>query len=249
MAIFGTLTNATVFFNTYDLSGTANNVTTTATVADKDTTVFSSAGAVTRTGGLMDVTAVVDGFAEYGTALADETFWNALRTNSHVLSISTTGSQGDPATFFLAQWRNYTPLMGKVGEVAGYHVEFANGLTHQPVDGRLLLPKTTFSTAATTNGTVTQLGAVGANQRLRAALHVFSASGGTPTLDVKVQSAATVGFGSPTDRITFTQTTTTPNDQYPAALAGPITDQYWRTVVTVTGTGPNYVAAVVVGIQ
>lgn len=250
MSIFGVLNNATIYFNTYDCSGVSNQFDPNVTVADKDVTVFGPGGAVTRIGGLIDVAATLDGFAEYGSALLDETFWNALGTNTHVFSVSTTGTQGDPALFFQGFKKNYKPLMGKVGEVAAFHAEFANGQGHPPARGTLMLPKTSFAAAATTNGTITNLGAVSATQKVRAVLHVFSAGGsGSPTLDVKVQSAALVGFGSPTDRITFTQTTTTANDQYPAAVSGAITDQFWRVVVTAGGTTPAYSAAVLVSIQ
>jgi hypothetical protein len=250
MSIFGVLSNATIFYNTYDVSGTANTIDTQITVADKDTTTFGSGNAMTRTGGLIDASGTVDGYAEYGSALTDETFWNGLGTNTHVFTVTTTGTQGDPAVFFQSLLKNYHPIKGQVGDVAGYHAEFVNGLLHQPVNGKLLLAKTTLSSAATTTGTITNLGATSSTQRVRAALHVFSAGGsGSPTLDVKIQSAALVGFGSQTDRFTFTQTTTTANDQYPAAVSGAITDQFWRVSVTTGGTTPAYTLAVVLGIQ
>lgn len=102
--------------------------------------------------------------------------------------------------------------------------------------------------ARTTSGTGTayQLGAVSAAQRLYGALHVTAASGTTPTLVVKLQSASTSG-GSYTDRLTFS-TASTATEQWSSAL-GAITDTWWRTTWTVSGTSPSFTFGVSAGIS
>ncbi|HEY9416720.1 MAG TPA: hypothetical protein VIQ30_18350, partial [Pseudonocardia sp.] len=77
------------------------------------------------------------------------------------------------------------------------------------------------------------VGAVASGQFAYAALHVFSA--GT-TMTVQVQSAATVGFASPTTRGTFSAATAV-GGLWLTRVAGPITDTYWRlNVSAITGT-------------
>jgi hypothetical protein len=100
----------------------------------------------------------------------------------------------------------------------------------------------------TGNGTAVQHVAVTtAAQYLYASLHVLSVSGtATPTLTVKVQSD-TVGFPSPTDRITFTAATA--QSSQISRVAGINTDDYYRISYTISGTNPSFLALVAVGVQ
>jgi hypothetical protein len=93
-----------------------------------------------------------------------------------------------------------------------------------------------------------ELGAVAAGQRVYAALHVIDpVSGTSPTLDVTLKSAALVGFGSPTTRLTFTQATEPTSELLSAA--GAITDEFWRVDFSIGGTDtPTFPFIVVVGI-
>lgn len=105
------------------------------------------------------------------------------------------------------------------------------------------------ATEATGNDTGVQIGAVGATQRLYAALHVFSLSGTTPTVDVKIQSDDNSGFTSATDRITFTQVSGSGSTgSQITSVAGAITDDYFRVVATLGGTSPSTTFCVVCGI-
>ena len=82
---------------------------------------------------------------------------------------------------------------------------------------------------------------------IRAGLHItsFSVAGGTPTLQVEVESDVT-GFGAPTSRITFTDTTI--NDLYhDYETAGAYTiDDFLRYKFTVTGAGTITAGGVIV---
>ena len=137
----------------------------------------------------------------------------------------------------------YTPLTGQVGVLAMGSV--SSSLSTGPlVRGRLLHPSNVARTSSG-SGTAVQDAAVGSGQTLYAALHVIAASGGSPTLDVIVQSDDNSGFTSATNRITFSQATTT-GAQWGSAV-GPITDTYWRVTYTVGGSTPSFAFAVTCG--
>ena len=78
------------------------------------------------------------------------------------------------------------------------------------------------------------------------AFHAFSFGGTTPTITVIVQSAALVGFGSPTTRLSFTLANGVTSEML--SVAGPITDAFWRVSYTVTGPTPLIYFSTVAGI-
>lgn len=247
MAIFGTLTSADIYFGPYDLSGVTNQIDTNITVADKDATTFGSNNAQVRTGGLIDFAATVDGFGEFGVGLEDDTLWASFATNTHNLTVSPTGADGDIAYFVPVLQTNYK-LGGKIGDILPFHQEVKNRLQYAPVAGKILLPKQVLPSGAT-NGTVTVLPATSATQSLYAVLHVFAVSGTSPTVDVLVKSAALVGFASPTTRITFAQQVAA-GESYAVPIPGAITDGFYRITATVGGSAtPTVTAAVAVAVQ
>lgn len=109
------------------------------------------------------------------------------------------------------------------------------------VRGRVILPAGVVS--ATTTGTIFQLGALSATQKMVIALHVFAVTGGSWVLTIETD--ALVGFGSPTVVATFTAATAITSQV--AEVAGAVTDSFWRAVLTKTG-GTSCNAAVVAGI-
>jgi len=120
------------------------------------------------------------------------------------------------------------------------------GATYRPLIRGIL---GTHQTAAATSSASTkfQLGAVTAAQYLYGALHVYSASGTNPTLDVTLQSDADASAGSETVRLTFAQKTAA-GYEWASPIVGAIADTYWRASWTVAGTNPLFAFAVVFGI-
>lgn len=140
---------------------------------------------------------------------------------------------------------SYTPMEGAPGALA--MARYAGVSSTGPIARGLLIHPTTARTSSST-GTAYQIGAVSATQRLYASLHVLSVSGTSPTLDVIVQSD-TVGFASPTSRVTFTQETAATANYQASSVAGAITDTEWRVSYTIGGTGsPTFSFVVIVGI-
>lgn len=95
--------------------------------------------------------------------------------------------------------------------------------------GTVMLPEA--SVTATTTGSIVQLGALSATQKLVAALHVTAINGGSWVLTVESDNG--VGFATPTVRATFTAATTITTQVI--ETNGAITDDYWRCVLTKTG--------------
>lgn len=170
---------------------------------------------------------------------SDEDLHAKWDRSTSIVTASPTGTDGDRAYFGQA-FQSEFQRSGRVGEAYGWTA----GASAKDILVAGTIIHTKASRAATGNGTAFQLGAVAAGKSLYAALHVFTATG--TTLDVKVQSDDNSGFSSATDRITFAQIATTAGAQL-SSVAGSITDDYWRIVYTIAGSGP-YVLAVTAGI-
>ena len=100
---------------------------------------------------------------------------------------------------------------------------------------------------ATGNGVARQLGAVPATGKVYASLHVLTADGSTPTLDVTVESDDNAGMTSAVQRIAFTQAVAIGSEWM--ELAGANADDYWRITYTITGGSPSFNFIVAIGIR
>lgn len=240
------LVNAKLWCGAFDWTGDVNALALKFGAEAKDTTVLGSA-ARTRTPGLESFSFQHEGFWSGGLTNVDDAIFNSVFAIANTpMSIDPQGSgvEGDVAYTGLVDLARYTPG-AKVGDMLAFSVA-GDGDGARLVRGTLMGNRTVVASG---NGTVFQLGAVSAAQKIYAALHVpQGVSGAAPTLDVKLQSAALVGFGSPTDRITFSQKTAA-GYQWGTAVAGSITDQFWRVVWTVGGGTPSFPFVVVAGIR
>lgn len=245
------LTDVGVFVGGFDLTNGASDIDMGGTCAMLEKTNFASKKFQEFLPGLKTFDASVAGMADYGSVSAVS---RAFPLNSvggqHVVTglpnVSGTHAAGDPAHFTRALRASFQSPQGAVGDVARYAMALKSDTAM--VDGKLLFPKAAV-TASSTGSVVAMDGPTG-TQYLYAALHVFAASGTSPTLDVKIQSAALVGFGTPTDRVTFAQATgaSANTSQWATPLAGAVTDGFWRVSYTVGGSDPSFQFAVVAGV-
>jgi hypothetical protein len=150
-----------------------------------------------------------------------------------------TGAETETCYLTEAVVRDYTPVRGEIGDTAGFQLSLDSSAPL--VRGALLAQRTA---AASGSGPAVQLGAVGSGQRLYAALHLTALTG--TSLAMKIQSAPTSSFSSPTDRLVFS-TATGAIGIWATPVAGPITDTWWRATWTLTGTSSTF--AVAAGIQ
>lgn len=234
--------NAKLFFGGYDMSGDINAMALKYGAEAKDATNFNSGLFKEFKPGLRDVSFAHEGFFDASVGGVDTTLFADLALTSMPMTICPqAGAEGEVAFTFNAIEGLYAPG-AKVGDMLAFSVSGSG-------DGALVKSTILHNAARTAgaNGSVINAGAAAAGQKLYAAMHVLAISGTTKLFNCKVQSAALVGFGSPTDRITFAQQTAI-GAQWATPVAGPITDAYWRVVYTLSGV-TSVTFAVVIGIQ
>ena len=130
----------------------------------------------------------------------------------------------------------------QVGELWGGGMDF--GPRAEAVRGQVL--DYVVDLAASANGGYVELsGGVATGERLWLAVHVIAA-GGTPTLDLELESDVDNTFSGPTARITLDQFTDV--GSYIGFVDGPITDEFFRIPATVGGSSPELTYLVVIGI-
>lgn len=236
------LTDALVLVDGANLSGQSNKFEMTASVADEDVTNFTSAGWKEVTGGLGSHEWSLAGFWAAGSVAAPD---NALWSELGVAAAWTTAvPSAEGSVAYLGRvLSGQHKLGGDVGAVAPYEAKgTGSGVITR---GTLLVgPGTARSSSGNTTGV--QLGALSAAAQMRCAAHVCSVSGTSPTVVAKLQSSSTQG-GSYTDRITFASANAVSSQLL--AVAGAVTDTWWRVSWTLGGTSPSFLLAVAAGIS
>jgi hypothetical protein len=246
----GTLKNVRIFSGGADLTGQSNKIEIAAEIEEKDVTNFASVdanGEVWKevTGGIASAKVSAAGQWEAGdTSKVDDDVWAALGGIGALTTFPVDANVGSVAWIVNAMRGNYQ-LLGAVGDVAPWSLSASS--SWPAARGVSLHPPGTARTA-TGNGTGVQQGAITAGRYGYASLHVLSVAGtSTPTITVKIQSDDNSGFTTATDQITFTAATVIGGQI--ARVAGPITDDYWRAVWTISGSSPSFLFVVGFGIK
>lgn len=241
------LTNCRVFFGAADLSGDTNEATVTGSREVKDTTNYLSGGWKEEIAGLGSSKIEITGYTEASATpatvgLPDDTGFANFGLLGGVTLAPTGAADGAPAYLTNVLESDFNPLLGKIGDVAGFKLSTVS--SWPLVKGVIATPPSSVLAVGSGTGTINNLGAVAAGKQVYADIHVISTTG-APSLVMTVQSAALVGFGSPTTRLTF-GTATSIGSQI-IRTPGPITDAFWRASWTVSGTG-SVLAVVTFGI-
>lgn len=235
--------NGRLWFAQYHLSSDVNQIDVATGCDPQDATVLTNTARNMR-GTLPYVELKAQGFVD----LASGGVHQVLQSNINVANVPVTvgmeGAVADThATLFLAKLLQYKKA-GVVGKLLPFDIS-ASGQGTPAVDGYIfgIGSKTT-----TANGTAIQLGTLDATETMYAALHVISASGTSPTLDVLITSDNASNFASATTRITFAQKTAAGSEW--KSLAGAVaTDDWWRAQWTIGGTDtPTFDVVIAVGI-
>lgn len=239
-------TNLAVYVGGYNLACSAKSVDAPAlTVAELDTTSLCDTWE-TRIGGLKSSSWTAEVMQDFDTDQVDQLLGMTTLGGTFPISVPPAGATaGSVAYTFNARQFSYSPLQAGAGELAMASLSGA-GEGSPVVRGTLM---NTPATAITATGTTAaqQLGAVTSSQRLYAALHVLSASGTSPTMDVVIESDDNGSFTSGVTRLTLTQATGITSQW--SSVAGAITDDYWRASITIGGTDtPTFTYALVLGI-
>jgi hypothetical protein len=234
------LTDAFVYVGGHDFTGDSNAARIAAEAERLETQTFGSSGWKTCIGGLKDVAAEIDGFAQYGATDVDPEVFNNLGV-SQVFTVADVETEDEVAYMFQAAHYSYEQF-GQLGVVAPFSVKGQGKDGVGLVQGQLAKARGTVGATGAT-GTALELGAASSSQFLYATFHVFSA--GT-TITAVVESDEDNTFGSATTRITFGPITAA-GGTWGTRVAGAITDTWYRLRVTaITG---SFSIACAVGIQ
>lgn len=231
------LTNAKCFLGGYDISGILNATTVDYKAELVDATTFGASTRKNKAG----VRTWSISHSGYWDTSYDQALYDKVAVDDVPASVSAQGAEGDDAFFGLISVGGYQPG-ASYGDLLAF--TFAGSSASPLVRGNLLALKSGITASA--NGTGYNLGAAG-SKKLYAALHVFAASGTTPSLTVKIQSDADNTWASPTDEITFTAQTAVGSQMVQAVTPVDTTDGWWRATWTVSGTSPSFDFAVVFG--
>ena len=238
------LTNASIIVGTTDISQFTGSFTPTSSVAMQPATTFSSGGFTQVLPGLKSFTEAFSGLAAYGANEVSAVFNSASLGTQQLVPVAPTGGlvAGDPVSFGRFIIDSINAPGGSIGDVASFDMSMtsdtaaAEGVVASP----LTLRTTTF-----TGAVVAHVGPTAA-QRMYIGLNVTAATG-VGTMVVTLESAALVGFGSPTLRATLPATTAATAGWQFVSVAGAITDGFWRATLTQTGAG-NITSQVVLGV-
>lgn len=235
------ITDQSVYYDGYDLRGRTNTLAIQVASELQDNTVLGQ-GTRSRIGGLKTVAAQLEGFVEpdavdaalfAGVGLADKLFTYGVGGDA----------VGDVAYFFLGT-EGEISLGAEVGGLLQLSAgaETASGDLYR---GKIALNSRAAGLTTSGNGTGLQLGAISADQRLYAALHVWNV--GTGSFTAKIQSDNASNFASATDQITFSAFSAVGSEL--KSVAGAITDDWWRVSYTISGAAPNFKALLALAIK
>lgn len=234
--------NAKILLEGRDMSGELNTVELAYSSETPEKTTFGDSSR-RRLPGVLDVSASMNGYWDHVGASdsLDKDLFDRIAAASGLVSMSPTGTLGDPGFSFKAQAAEYTPGASH-GEVLAFTLTM-NG------DGPLIRGTVMENSAfiADADGTGRELGAAAATDTLYSFLHVVAASGSTPTLDVVVESDDAADFVGATTELTHPQFTAVGADLQ--TKVGAITNAFYRLVVTITGGSPSFTIFGVIGIQ
>lgn len=236
------LTDANIWLAEYDLTADMNAIDLQYVAEAKDDTCFGD-GTETNLGGVRSTAMEASGHWEAENS--DVAIQGVVGVADKLITVSPNGAaEGDVAYFFKSLAGRYTQE-GQHGEIYAFTLS-ATGSGGELTRGTIMVSPDAAITATGTS-TARNLGAVASGEKVYAGLHVISASGTAPTLDVTVDSDDAMAFTTGTTRITFTQATAATSEW--ASADGAITDTWWRIGYTLGGTSPSFTFIVTVGIK
>jgi hypothetical protein len=240
------LTNVRCFAVGVDLTSNSNKIELSSEVEAKESTNYASQGYKEVMGGLASAEISAEGQWEaLDSTKVDDGSWAQLGgVGPWSISANNGAAVGDLA-YFTSALRSDYKLFDAVGEVAPWT---GTAKSAWPlVRGQFAHPPGTARTATGT-GTGLNLGAVAANKRMYAALHVLSVAGTTPSITARVESSVDNTFSAPTTRLTFTAANAV-GGQILRTAGTAITDTWWRVAWTISGTSPSFLFSSALGIQ
>lgn len=228
---------ATILLHSLDVSGLHNNIDPSIAVAEKECTNYAGYGWTEYLPGLKSTEIPVEGYLEADTIEAEQ--FDSIENGTiwpFGYGLTRPLVAGD-VFFFTHAWIRQWNRRQQVGEIYGYAGQLQRAAPM--IRGRVL---ENLEAATTGNGTAYDLGeAVPDGERLWVAVHVTAVSDPGDTLDLTLESDADTGMATPTSRLVIP--TITGVGSYFGYVDGPVTDEAWRLVRTITGS-ITYVAVI-----
>ena len=220
-----------VFVNNTDFSSYFNNVDTTRSADVAESTTFGNS-AKTYISGNKDGTLSIAGFFD---ATADATLQPLLGGADMIISVGIDGLDAtDSCVFGKGNITNYG-VSSPVGDIVATSIDMQadSGLYNGTVLENRTVTTTTTGTARD-NTLSTANGGAGF-------LIVSASSGGSPTLDAKIQHSA--DNTTYADLVTFTQATGT-TSEVKLVSEGTTVNRYLKAILTVGGSTPSFTAII-----
>lgn len=240
-----TLQNVRPFVAGADLTTRSNRFEISMEAESKDATAFTATGNTwhEELSGIRTVT--VDGAGQWEAgdlSMVDDSSFANLGATTPLTLAPQTAADGSLA-YLTAFNRQAYGLGGAVGDVVPWSGHWVGNWSL--ARGQILASPTVRT--ATGTGTIINLPvSVLTGQYAVGTVHLMSLTvGGSVT--VTIQSAAAVGFASPTTRLTFNAQSAIGGQVF--RIAGPITDQYWRASYTISGSTPSLLFMSAIGVS
>ena len=235
------LVDARIYYNEFDISGLLNSTTIEYNADTPDASVFAGDGTRRRISGLIDVAVNSAGYIDQSDK--DKSIYERIgNTEAADLTVAAENAMEGSRAYFLKVHQGTYNILGGIGEVAPFTLD--TKANHRLVRGIVGAVGVKDSDGTSS---VFDLGPVLAGDSIFSVLHVISAEGTTPTLDVVIKSSTAKAFGSPTDRITFGAVKGKLTHQLLSEV-GPLTDRYWRVDWEIAGTDPEYDILIALGV-
>jgi len=230
-----------VFINGVDRSGDYNRINL---ALDMDELESTTVGDTSKEyiAGLIGAKFDGEVFMSHGVGEVETVAYSDHGVADRVMSIYPSSTAGTKGYALEGVELEESPAM-KIGDLSRMTIRASNSGSAiiRVTDMEGLVTKT-----ATGDGTARQLGTVSAAQKLYSVLHVTSASA-DDSLTVTVKSDDSEGFSSPATQITHTAFTDEGAEL--KTKAGPITDNWYRVSWTITGSSPEFIFDIGVGIR
>lgn len=228
--------NEQVYVAQYDITQFVRELSLSLSFDVTDSTTLASTYKVANVG-LLDGTIDISGLMDTDAGGSEPTLQPLVGSIAN-LSVVTQDADGAVAYFGRGSLHEYE-IFGAVGDVAPLSLSAS---ATPFLRGTLFARK--LARTANGNSAAYNLGSASAPVRVWAGVHVFAASGTTPSLTVDIESDDSSGMLSPITRITL--------GPFSAAGSGwdsvtNVTDSWWRAKWTISGTGPSFTFAVICG--
>ena len=223
--------NAAIIVGGIDLSCDTSATSVQLNVDALDVTAFCTDGTREYIPGLKSAEFSHQGF--WDPSVTADTVYNRIRAASTVIpmTFAVTGAAGARAYTGQTIHTEYT----ETAEVGSPYSFTASGVMSGKVTRGFLLQPSATEVTATGTGTAVQLGATATGVSVYSSLHLLELTGGTaPTVAVTADSDDASGFATPVTRLTHATLNAVGSDW--KTLSGPVTDTWWRSSYTITGT-------------